>query len=393
NGSQPDEVFTNVHYPSSQTTGGDSQVGQAAYNSGVDLTQGFHTYGVDWEPSQLTFYLDGNAIRTVTSNIPNVPMYIIINNQVHENPGNMVWPTTSVVSNVTVTQNNADDKVVSGDDLSDFSHLYSHSANLQILSDNPSQFATFGQPSTESTRVGLTSAAGADENVVYQVPSLQGFNADVYSDPSLEFNPPAFFTSPDGLSWTPQSISGLNDGVGVGWRHTSFNVTDLPPGTDFLKVQFPDLGPNYLATQLAKIFFVTANSDAQVAAGPMRFDDGSPAISYDGAGWAQYPDTNLYGGNQHYTIGENDSATISFTGTYVDFGYTRDNNRGQADVYLDGVYQTTVDFYSSTTQYSHLMYAASGLQYGPHTLTIVNNGVRDAASSGNFIGIDFCDIG
>jgi beta-glucanase (GH16 family) len=48
---------------------------------GADLSAGFHTYAVDWEPNQITWYLDGVAVATCTdqSLIPDVPMYPIMN--------------------------------------------------------------------------------------------------------------------------------------------------------------------------------------------------------------------------------------------------------------------------------------------------------------------------
>lgn len=58
-----------------------------AYNTGVDLSQGFHTYGLDWEPDHITWYLDGKAIYTHVGDSPAVPEYIILNLAVGGN-----WP-------------------------------------------------------------------------------------------------------------------------------------------------------------------------------------------------------------------------------------------------------------------------------------------------------------
>ncbi len=45
-----------------------------------DTTQAFHTYGLDWEPDTITWYFDGNAIRTVaTPSDMHQPMYLLIN--------------------------------------------------------------------------------------------------------------------------------------------------------------------------------------------------------------------------------------------------------------------------------------------------------------------------
>jgi hypothetical protein len=37
----------------------------------------WHTYGVDWEPGLVTWYYDGNAVGTASTNITSAPMYLI----------------------------------------------------------------------------------------------------------------------------------------------------------------------------------------------------------------------------------------------------------------------------------------------------------------------------
>ncbi|MFD2058423.1 family 16 glycosylhydrolase [Mesorhizobium calcicola] len=55
-------------------------------DSGIDLTAGFHTYGINWDPGKsITWYLDGKQMAQVTSAqvpIPNEPMQLIMSNQV-----------------------------------------------------------------------------------------------------------------------------------------------------------------------------------------------------------------------------------------------------------------------------------------------------------------------
>ena len=48
---------------------------------GSDLSAGYHTYAVDWEPDHITWYIDGVAYGTLTntSMIPSIAMYPIIN--------------------------------------------------------------------------------------------------------------------------------------------------------------------------------------------------------------------------------------------------------------------------------------------------------------------------
>jgi beta-glucanase (GH16 family) len=59
------------HHPSSQR----------AYDTKVDLSEGFHTYGLDWQADHVTWYFDGTPIKNFTNAkvIPHTPMYIILN--------------------------------------------------------------------------------------------------------------------------------------------------------------------------------------------------------------------------------------------------------------------------------------------------------------------------
>jgi beta-glucanase (GH16 family) len=81
---------TMIHYAShplvsSQDCGG-------WYNTGTDITQGFHTYGVDWEPTGITYYFDGQPYATCPANsAADKPMYMLINLAVG---GSGSWPGT-----------------------------------------------------------------------------------------------------------------------------------------------------------------------------------------------------------------------------------------------------------------------------------------------------------
>ena len=108
NGVSPNDNFAwHLHGPSG-TVGGTA-------NAGVDLTAGYHVYGLEWIPGQkITWFLDGRQIAQVTSaqaTIPTEPMELIVNLQV-ANSATSGWhtvpdsttPTTAdmLISNVQV---------------------------------------------------------------------------------------------------------------------------------------------------------------------------------------------------------------------------------------------------------------------------------------------------
>lgn len=49
------------------------------YDLGFDASQGYHTYGFDWQPDHITWYVDGVAVHTATENIPSTPGRIMMN--------------------------------------------------------------------------------------------------------------------------------------------------------------------------------------------------------------------------------------------------------------------------------------------------------------------------
>jgi beta-glucanase (GH16 family) len=64
NGAWPPEIDIMENYGSTPT----------------DLTSGWHTYGLLWEPGSLTWYLDGKVVFTYTGvGVPSQPMYLLAN--------------------------------------------------------------------------------------------------------------------------------------------------------------------------------------------------------------------------------------------------------------------------------------------------------------------------
>ena len=49
------------------------------YDLGFDASQGFHTYGFDWQRDHITWYVDGKPVYTANSNIPQTPGKIMMN--------------------------------------------------------------------------------------------------------------------------------------------------------------------------------------------------------------------------------------------------------------------------------------------------------------------------
>jgi len=104
--------LTMIHYASHAVEPADNCGGW--YNVGTNIITGFHTYGVDIEPSGITYYFDGNAYATCPANPEiNQPFYMLINLAVGSSaswPGAPtaanIWPAALKVDYVRAYQNN-----------------------------------------------------------------------------------------------------------------------------------------------------------------------------------------------------------------------------------------------------------------------------------------------
>ena len=61
-------------------------------------------------------------------------------------------------------------------------------------------------------------------------------------------------------------------------------------------------------------------------------------------------------------------------------------------MYLDGALKATVDTYAPTEQPQTVMYTASGLPAGSHTVTIKVTGTWNASSSSAWVVLDAFDV-
>jgi beta-glucanase (GH16 family) len=43
------------------------------------FTNGWHTFGADWEPGSITYYYDGHIVGVVKTGITSAPLYLILN--------------------------------------------------------------------------------------------------------------------------------------------------------------------------------------------------------------------------------------------------------------------------------------------------------------------------
>jgi len=118
-----------------------------------------------------------------------------------------------------------------------------------------------------------------------------------------------------------------------------------------------------------------------------RFEQNAPSVTLTG-GWSTNSLPANSGGSAVLSMEAGAQATFAFAGTSVSWIGYRDEWCGLADVFLDGALQTTVDTYAAPARAQAILYSASGLRDGRHTLTIQAKGAHSSASSGSWIWVD-----
>ncbi len=116
------------------------------------------------------------------------------------------------------------------------------------------------------------------------------------------------------------------------------------------------------------------------------YDDTDPAWTYTGS-WTPVTTTGPYNGTDHYTNSTASSASFTFIGTSFNFKYVTASNRGNIEVWVDGVKVDTINAYSSALTWQ-VTYTKSGLAGGVHTVVFKHGG-----PGGYFIDIDSIEIG
>lgn len=84
-GDDTSTAYTTVHYQDPSQPGNHGMEG--SWFSGIDFADGMHTFAVDWQPGELTWYIDGMEVFNTTENVPDQPMYMLANLAVGGN-----WP-------------------------------------------------------------------------------------------------------------------------------------------------------------------------------------------------------------------------------------------------------------------------------------------------------------
>jgi hypothetical protein len=115
----------------------------------------------------------------------------------------------------------------------------------------------------------------------------------------------------------------------------------------------------------------------------------SSSLAWSGSGVSTPPDLPLTA-QETYLAGE--TVTLPFRGTAISWIGYKGPDGGIATVQIDGGTAIEVDTYSPTIKVQEVLFTASGLADGNHTLTITATGNKNADSSATRIVVDAFDV-
>ena len=167
---------------------------------------------------------------------------------------------------------------------------------------------------------------------------------------------------------------------------SGLTVTEAP-AESFLE-RFTEPEYRHGPYQVARLRREDAPPDAALPpAPPGRYDDLDKRIAFHGA-WTRGRDfPQASGGGVTYCDAVGASLAFEFTGREVTWVYTAAQNRGMAEVTLDGDARGRVDLYSPTVAWQ-AEFTVSGLPLGKHTLAVRVLPEKNAGSRGRFVDVD-----
>ena len=132
--------------------------------------------------------------------------------------------------------------------------------------------------------------------------------------------------------------------------------------------------------------------DFSVEAYPtIRVEESSNSIKYSGS-WSNHYNSAVSSGQGKLSTTAGSYAEFTFTGTSIKWISYYSKDRGIAKVYIDGVYDKSVDTSKPTDMTKAVVYEKSGLSYGQHTIRIEVTGTKSSGSNSPLIYIDAFDF-
>jgi subtilisin-like proprotein convertase family protein len=227
---------------------------------------------------------------------------------------------------------------------------------------------------------------------------LDKINPTIVTAPVLSFVAPAVAsdssTVPIRVTWTGRDTS---NGSGVASYTVEGSVDGGSTWVEIATTAQPDVtisAPPSFGSVAGRVRVTATDVSGRVSStveGSPAFlrlhQESSSAVSYVNT-WGSGTPVEASGGGLRYSGQPGRSATFAFTGKHVAFMSSVGPDRGRADIYVDGVYETTIDLYSPTRTYRQIVFTRAWSSSGNHTIEVRVLGTRNAASTASRVDVD-----
>jgi hypothetical protein len=123
----------------------------------------------------------------------------------------------------------------------------------------------------------------------------------------------------------------------------------------------------------------------------VRYEESASVLVYKGA-WTRSSAPLASNGRFVHTNSSKGSVTFEFVGTYCAWLAKTSDQYGRAKVTLDGQSASTVDLYSKSAVWAHVVWETKTLPFGAHTVTISWTGKKAKASKDTRINVDAIEV-
>ncbi|MBM7566242.1 alpha-L-fucosidase [Paenibacillus sacheonensis] len=122
---------------------------------------------------------------------------------------------------------------------------------------------------------------------------------------------------------------------------------------------------------------------------PSVTDDSAGGVSYSGTWSTSVPTgTGYYNDTGHVSTASGSYAQYTFSGSSIEWYGILGPDHGKADVYIDGVFDQTVDLYRANRYLDNLLFVKRGLSNASHTIKITARSDKNASSTGYYVEVD-----
>jgi len=182
-GDRPSRIYQTYHRNVKQVYQG--------VKDGPDYSAGYHTYAVDWQPTYIKWYIDGELTSTYTGSIPSDPMWICLNTAVGG-----AWPGSPTAETSFPVNYNID-----------YVHVYTSKPSSTNAEAVPQAMAdSYSVPNSTALEVGapgvLSNDAGYGNTLTALLTASPAHGTvTLNSNGSFTYTPEAGYTGPDAFSY------------------------------------------------------------------------------------------------------------------------------------------------------------------------------------------------